>query len=57
MKLETKIELLEKNINELQAQLNASQRRISELNNLCNQQLETIKRNQSQLSYYKSESI
>ena len=57
MKLETKIELLEKNINELQAQLNASQRRISELNDLCNQQLETIKRNQSQLSYYKSESI
>ena len=43
MKLETKIELLEKNINELQAQLNASQRRISELNDLCNQQLETIK--------------
>ena len=57
MKLETKIELLEKNINELQSQLNASQRRISELNDLCNQQLETIKRNQSQLSYYKSESI
>ena len=57
MKLETKIELLEKNINYLQAQLNASQRRISELNDLCNQQLETIKRNQSQLSYYKSESI
>ena len=57
MKLETKIELLEKNINELQAQLNASQRRISELNDLCNKQLETIKRNQSQLSYYKSESI
>ena len=45
-----KVELLESNVMELQGQLAEANKRIMEL-------LETVKQQQAQLSYYKSESI
>ena len=57
MKQDDTVKLLEGNVKELQGQLAAAQKRIAELNDLCNKLHKTVTQQQSQLSYYKSESI
>ena len=57
MKQDDTVKLLEGNVKELQGQLAAAQKRIAELNDLCNKLNESNKKYQAQLSYYKSESI
>ena len=57
MKQDDTVKLLEGNVKELQGQIAAAQKRIAELNDLCNKLHKTVTQQQSQLSYYKSESI
>ena len=52
-----RIALLEKNIHELQGQLQTAQKRILELNKIVDEGYETIKKHQAQLSFYKNESL